>query len=88
MNINIEYAWELFLTQNKKCALTGIDLIFESNSKNSTQRNASLDRIDNTKGYIKGNIQWVDKRLNVMKMDLSLDFFLNACKMVTEYKKL
>jgi hypothetical protein len=87
-NINIEYAWELFLTQNKKCALTGIDLIFESNSKNSTQRNASLDRIDNTKGYIRGNVQWVDKRLNVMKMDLSLDFFLNACKMVTEYKRL
>lgn len=86
--IDIEYAWELFLTQNKKCALTGIDLIFESNSKNSTQRNASLDRIDNTKGYIEGNVQWVDKRLNIMKMDLSLDFFLKACKMVTEYKRL
>jgi hypothetical protein len=72
----------------KKCALSGLELTFESDSKKSIDRNASLDRIDSKKGYIKGNVQWVDKRLNVMKMDLSLDFFLNACKMVTEYRKL
>jgi len=87
-DISIEYAWELFLIQNKKCALSGLELTFESDSKKSMDRNASLDRIDSKKGYIKGNVQWVDKRLNVMKMDLSLDFFLNACKMVTEYRKL
>lgn len=35
-----------------------------------TQR-ASLDRIDSTKGYIKGNVQFVSTPINLMKQSMS-----------------
>ena len=64
--ITKEYVWDLFLKQNKKCALSGIDLKF--NTKHSIyDGTASLDRIDSLKGYIEGNVQWVHKDINLMK---------------------
>lgn len=80
-NITIEYAWDLFLSQNRKCALTSRDLKFESSCLHS-DGNASLDRIDSKKGYIIGNLQWVDKTLNLMKMHFPQDYFINTCKEV------
>lgn len=51
-NISIEYAWNLFIQQNKKCALSGIDIGFDAWKKNQSAQTASLDRIDSSKGYI------------------------------------
>lgn len=34
---------------------------------------ASLDRVDNAKGYVKGNVRVISRRANRMKGDLSLD---------------
>ncbi len=42
--ISIEDAWEIYIKQNKKCVITGIDLTFATSS-NSHDGNASLDRI-------------------------------------------
>ena len=33
----------------------------------STDNSPTLDRIDNTKGYIKGNVQWLSRKANQMK---------------------
>lgn len=79
-NITLEYIWELFLKQERKCALTGVDIFFgRTNTKETT---ASLDRIDSSKGYVKGNVHWVHKTVNIIKMDLKLEEFINWCKLV------
>ena len=85
LNITIQDAWNKFISQNKKCALSGIDLFFKTDKlKKNT---ASLDRINSSKGYTIDNIQWVYKDLNIMKQDLSDEEFINWCKLVSDYNK-
>lgn len=86
--ISREYAWNLFLTQNKKCALSGVELVFGIYARyKKTLQTASLDRIDNSKGYIEGNVQWVHKELNLMKLCHSQEEFIHWCKLVAEHHK-
>ena len=82
-NLTIEYAWDLFLKQEKKCVLSEEPLCFKRGIKENNL-SASLDRIDSSKGYIKGNVQWVGKEINYMKRDLSENEFMYICKVITE----
>jgi hypothetical protein len=50
--LSIEDTWELFTKQECRCALSGLPLYFPS-KRNKTDGNASLDRIDSSKGYEK-----------------------------------
>jgi len=43
---------------------------------------ASIDRINNSRGYLKGNIQLVHKDINFMKGKMSQDDFIKMCKLV------
>lgn len=81
VTVTIQDIWELFLKQNRKCALTGEPLNFDS-SWRKNDGNASLDRINSSKGYITGNIQWVNKKINMMKNCYSQDEFISMCKKV------
>ena len=89
LDVTISQAWELFLTQNKKCALSGVELNF-AKRKEPLERltTASLDRIDSSKGYIAGNIQWVHVDINYMKQAFSQELFLNWCKIISHYQSL
>ena len=79
-NLTIEYLWELFKNQNQKCNLTDLPLSFVSNKIQS--RTASLDRIDNDKGYIEGNVQWIHKDINYMKRTLSQTRLIDYCRLI------
>jgi len=85
-NVTIEEIWDLFLKQNRKCALTGRVLTFNKR-KDSTEGTASLDRIDSSKGYSFENIQWIHKDLQYMKVDFSQEEFINYCYEVADYKR-
>lgn len=84
--LSIQDMWELFLKQNRKCALSGLPLSFSS-KRNSNDGNASLDRIDSSKGYVMGNVQWIDKRFNWMKSDHSNSEFIHLCKLVSTHNE-
>lgn len=79
--ISIEYAWNLFLKQNRKCALSNLELTFDQNGQ---QKTASLDRINSNLGYIEGNVQWVHKDINIMKNIYSQDYFIMMCGKVSK----
>lgn len=88
--ITVKEAWELFLTQKRKCALTGEPIWFAPRRKHNPTRtasNASLDRIDSKKGYSKDNVQWVLKSINMMKQSVSQKEFVELCKKVVKYEQ-
>lgn len=82
-NITIDDAADLVEFQSYECALSGIPLIFNGDFNQIT---ASLDRIDNSKGYEVGNIQWVHKEINMMRGSLSIDRFTELCEFVSSRK--
>lgn len=46
----------------------------------------SLDRIDSSKGYIPGNIQWVHKDVNSLKSNFDEEESIKWCTMIAEYR--
>lgn len=81
-NVSIEFLWGLFESQKGLCALTSLPISFGRfcNDENT----ASLDRIDSLVGYEEGNVQWLHKDVNLMKMDLSIDRFRFLCALVAK----
>lgn len=63
------------------CALSGIPIIYKKHNKDS-DATASLDRIDSSKGYVKGNVQWVHKDVNKIKNNLSEKRLMELCKSI------
>lgn len=84
-SVTIEQVWDLFLKQDRKCALSGLELNFNS-SNTLLDGNASLDRIDSSKGYTIDNIQWVHKQINEMKMAQSQKGFIEFCHTISNYQ--
>lgn len=75
-NLTPKEAWELFLKQEGKCALSGVAIIIDERNGLIT---ASLDRIDSGKGYSIENVQWVHKDINVAKMSMQNQEFIAMC---------
>lgn len=83
-DVTTEFLWNLFLKQDKKCALSGVDITMKNKGIRGT---ASLDRIDSLKDYTEDNIQWVHKCVNTIKWNLSQEDFINWCAIVTDYNR-
>jgi hypothetical protein len=77
--VSDQYLADLFEQQDFKCALTDLPLVSSNLPKTRT---ASLDRIDSKKGYIEGNLQWVNKYVNRMKNSYDQDLYIELCQLV------
>jgi hypothetical protein len=78
--IDIQQANDLFLEQNKQCALSGRIIGFGD-------RSASMDRIDNTKGYTIDNVQWLHKDVNKAKGQFTQDEFALLCEQIANHRR-
>jgi len=85
--ITLDYVLDLLRKQQGKCALTGWDLEFTRGSETSRTNDlgCTMDRIDNDKGYVPGNIQLVCWCVNKMKGAFNDDAFRELCRQITEH---
>lgn len=67
----------------KKCPILEVPLVI--GRKGDYEYSPSIDRIDNSKGYIKGNIQIISKKANSMKNCASYKELKAFCKNVLRY---
>lgn len=78
--IDLKYMWELFISQNGQCALSGLSIHFPASG--SRKGTASLDRIESSKGYLPGNVQWVHKWVNILKREMSNEQLFSIAKAI------
>jgi hypothetical protein len=85
-NITPEMAWDKYIQQNKKCAISGIEIGFAKNLRKNriVEQTASLDRIDSALPYCEDNIQWVHKKINELKWNLTTEELIYWCKLILE----
>ena len=88
-DVTIRQVWNLFVKQDGKCALTGVELTLPTSGVKKDIKNAtaSLDRIDSSKGYQISNLQWVHKDINMMKKQYPQELFIEWCKKVAKHNK-
>lgn len=82
-NLDLPYLKKLWEDQQGKCPITGVELQLKQSYNKNYQ--ASLDRIDSSKGYIKGNVRYTSVSVNWLKSNLDdnhLKEFVEICKMV------
>lgn len=79
--VKIEFLWKLFELQGGRCALTGRTIQLSRNRKRNEQT-ASVDRIDSGLGYVEGNVRWVHKHINEIKLNFSDSEFIQICREV------
>lgn len=82
INIDLEYLLKLNVLQENKCIYSGNELSWKANDINT----CSLDRIDSSKGYIKGNVQFVSKIVNQAKSDLTEQEFLKLVQQIYRFQ--
>lgn len=57
----------------KYCPILGVELEYGSNTDGNSPYHATLDRIDNSKGYVKDNVMVISRLANAMKNAASFE---------------
>jgi hypothetical protein len=74
--------WDL---QAGKCVYTKVDLVLPTDKgRNNTIYTASLDRIDSSLPYEKGNIQFISIGANYLKGSMSHEDMIVLCKIISK----
>lgn len=67
-NLDLEYLWSIY-PKNGRCPILGYKMIPSFGKIGGNKYSPSLDRIDPSKGYVKGNVEWVSFLANKMMSD-------------------
>lgn len=87
MLVSLDQCYDILIKQNHKCAISGLHLYLPKNSVEYSEgkTTASLDRIDSSKPYELGNIQWLHKDVNIMKNVFDQEYFMELCKIISNH---
>ena len=66
------------------CPVLGMELKVHKGSPGGRPDSPALDRVDNTKGYVRGNVQVISHRANMMKSDASPKELRDFAKWILE----
>lgn len=89
-DIDIFYLDKLYEIQEGKCIYTGEILTIPNKNyfRGTTGFNVSIDRIDSSKGYIRGNIVLCTKDINFFKFIYSYEEMLNISKKILNFSNI
>lgn len=88
-NLTLKDLIELWAEQNGKCALTGMEFSLESGSlQNKNPFKISIDRINNSRGYIKSNVRflthWANNAKSTWTDQIFLEFIESTSQILNE----
>lgn len=85
-DLTLEFLRVLWGTQQGRCAFTGWEMILPVSTTGFAvrdPRNASLDRIDNTQGYVEGNVRYVSYMANIARSTFTDNQLREFCRAVS-----
>ena len=84
--ITRQQGWKLYLAQGGRHALTGVEIKFSPNIRDTRgAQTASLVRKDSWFGYTIGNVQWIRKKINIMKNAMNDTEFIRWCELNVQH---
>lgn len=87
-NLDTTYLKSVYDGQEGICPFTGIKMNLPKRSRygiNGDPYKASLDRIDNAKGYRKGNVRFVSYMANIARSSFTDEQLIEFCRRVVAY---
>lgn len=85
-NFNLTYQQLLDSNHCQNCCFCGTKLKFTKTERQASgNQNASLDRIDSSKGYEVGNIQWTCWDCNQLKSSRPKEKFIYLCNLIAKH---
>lgn len=81
--IDVDYLECLLASQDNKCFYSGMDMELNRAGNYSS----SIDRVDSSRGYVKGNVVFVIWAVNTMKNDLPEEEFLKIIEAIHQKQK-
>jgi hypothetical protein len=82
-NLDLDYLGKLWEEQKGLCAISGVPMTHVRGS-GKVMTNVSIDRIDSSIGYERGNVHLVCYVVNMMKHTMSVDQLVWWCEQVIE----
>jgi hypothetical protein len=89
-DVDLEYLYSLWNKQNGICPFTKQKIELRTHNYTHIENRpyqASLDRIDSSIGYLKGNVQFISIAANHAKGNLSHEDMILFCNLIYENKK-
>jgi hypothetical protein len=87
-DLTVEHLKLLWEQQKGICPLTGWKLILPKNTRKAwaekSTYNASLDRIDNNKGYMQGNVRFISFMANIARQSFTDEQLIEFCNAVSK----